>query len=236
MDHGYTQIGIARHGQKMEIQAWPNLIDGPGLLMVSGKHGAQSWSVEYHKDGFYERVIIEVESVEITYRGVGTQNMLALEMVQGISPAGSYFDKKDYPAHDYINGQVLEQSPVEDYSVLANQLRRAMPGLNIPVTCPCDCESWHVETVWTIIQHLNDTHHPNAGVGDRWSRERIADWTEGLPIDLTIDPSAAEKREAAWAHAQEQQEFIEKWISEPAIVDQKFLDELTGTAKGKEEA
>lgn len=238
MVHGFTSIGIVRKGEPMEVQNWPNLIDAPGLLMACKGFGAKSWSVDYDEDGMYKRAVIEVESVEIVYKGVGTQNMFALEHVQGVSLPGSYFDKKNYPLHEYINQHPLEpEPPVEEYSMLAEQLRQAMPGLMMPVPYPCDCKRSGDGAVWGIIQHLNDEHHPQApGVADKWSRERIADWTEELPVDLTVDPSAAERRRAAWEHAKYQQELIKKWICEPVIVGQKFLDEITGAKKGKEEA
>jgi hypothetical protein len=30
--------------------------------------------------------------------------------------------------------------------------------------------------------------------GDKWSRERIADWLEGLDLDLSVDPERAQRR------------------------------------------
>lgn len=235
MVHGFTSIGIVRKGRPMEVQNWPNLIDAPGLLLAAKGFRAKSWTVDYDLDGAYKRAVIHVESVEIVYKGVGTQNMFALEHVQGVSLPGAYFDKKNYPLHEYINQHPMEpEPPVEDYSMLAEQLRQVMPGLMTPVLHPCDCKRTWNSQVWAVIQHLNDEHHPNIpAVKDKWSRERIADWTEGLPVDLTVDPSHAEKRKAARDDAQYQQELIKKWISEPAIVDQKFLDEITGAKKGK---
>lgn len=238
MVNGFTSIGIVRKGGSMEVQKWPNLATTSQLRKALEEHSVQGWNFTWDSEGggMPERAWIQVEKVEIVYKGAG-KDLWALKHVQGVSLPGAYFDGKHYPMHEYLSNQIVEpDDPTEDYSLLAQQLARVMPGLSATVPYPCDCKKQGDGSVWGVIQHLNDQHHPARPVADKWSRERIADWTEELPVDLTVDPSRAEKRQEAWAHAQKQQEAIKKWISEPAIVDQKFLDELTGTAKGKEEA
>jgi hypothetical protein len=45
------------------------------------------------------------------------------------------------------------------------------------INCPGLCDVTHT-TVQGAIMHLNDDHH--------WTREKIANWCDGLPIDLKI--------------------------------------------------
>lgn len=74
----------------------------------------------------------------------------------------------------------------------AAQLKEMVPGLMRSVSQPCSCNTTGMYlsgSVWQVIQHLNDTHHPNNGCADKWSRERIADWLDSLDVDLTVDPS-----------------------------------------------
>jgi hypothetical protein len=57
-------------------------------------------------------------------------------------------------------------------------LKKMLPGLSQNVNCPVDHgEAWR-DSLWYVIQHLNDRH--------RWPRESIADWLESLDIDLTF--------------------------------------------------
>lgn len=229
MVHGFTQIGIIRKGQKMEVQSWPNFTDMPILMLTIKKFKAKSWTVDYDMDGYYKRATIHVESVEIVYKGVGTENMLALQHVQGVSLTGNYFDEQHYPMHEYLNAHPMEpEPPAEDYSMLAQRLAMAMPGLNTPVPYPCDCKRQGDGSVWGVIQHLNDEHHPARSVADKWSRERIADWTEELPIDLTVDPGDLERRKR---ESQEQHELLKKYLAVPPI-NQDTLDKIVGI-KGK---
>lgn len=89
----------------------------------------------------------------------------------------------------YVDVWVLAwvQSP-ESYSTLADRMRGMIPGATDVVENPCDCFDFQ-RTVWDMIQHLNDEHHPAKSVReDKWSRERIADWLETLDADLTLDP------------------------------------------------
>lgn len=50
---------------------------------------------------------------------------------------------------------------------------RKLPGMHERVTCPvdiCVTEHYTETTLYTLVQHLNDTHN--------WTRERIADWLD----------------------------------------------------------
>jgi hypothetical protein len=85
---------------------------------------------------------------------------------------------------------------VGDYSHLADRLHDLIPGANSYVRQPCTCPIVSSNVLWSLVQHLNDSHHPD-GVplgGDKWSRERIADWLEGLDLDLSVDPERAQRR------------------------------------------
>lgn len=71
------------------------------------------------------------------------------------------------------------------------QLRRILPRETVEalVECPddsvrCRIENGvrlgdrrrYVDSLWNMIQHLNDDH--------KWTRERIADWLDSLDLDL----------------------------------------------------
>lgn len=69
-------------------------------------------------------------------------------------------------------------SPKETTASLSKQL----PGIHSVVACPAKCKDnndvvWE-QTLWHMIQHLNDRH--------RWSRERIADFLDELPEEIDI--------------------------------------------------
>lgn len=236
MVHGFTQIGIVRHGKPMEVQNWPNMIDAPGLMMAVKTFSAKAWTIDYDQDGLYKRATIEVESVEIVYKGVGTVGMFVLEHVQGVSIQGPYFDNNDYPVHTWIGEHPVVESddPGVDYSVLANKLRLVMPGLMEPAPYPCSCVDRWPDSVWIVIQHLNDAHHPSSvlasGKRDKWSRERIAQWTEELPIDLTVDPAGAER---VRLERQRTHELLKKHMTE-GVMSQESMDKIVGSLKGKE--
>ena len=85
-----------------------------------------------------------------------------------------------------------------DHISLARGLRRMTPGLSEVVPNPCDCPKgvYNRASIWDMIQHLNDSHHPDKGDSlDKWTRERIADWLETLDADLTVDPERFKEEE-----------------------------------------
>jgi len=52
-----------------------------------------------------------------------------------------------------------------------DEMKNQMPELDQMVRCPGHSrECWWESSVWSMVQHLNDSH--------RWSREDIADWLE----------------------------------------------------------
>lgn len=52
-----------------------------------------------------------------------------------------------------------------------DEMKNQMPELDQMVRCPGhSSECWWASSVWSMVQHLNDSH--------RWSREKIADWLE----------------------------------------------------------
>jgi hypothetical protein len=63
--------------------------------------------------------------------------------------------------------------------VLASRMRdEAFPEtMETVLDCPAACVASGY-TLWSLIQHLNDSH--------KWSRERIADWLETLDVDLAF--------------------------------------------------
>lgn len=66
-----------------------------------------------------------------------------------------------------------EKSKSNEISVVS----RSLPGVNQNVNCPCECGQ--NESVWTIVQHLNDSV--------RWSRGKIADWLDDLQDNQGYD-------------------------------------------------
>jgi hypothetical protein len=52
-----------------------------------------------------------------------------------------------------------------------DKMKNQMPEMNQMVECPGGFGAcWWTSSVWSMVQHLNDSH--------RWSREAIADWLE----------------------------------------------------------
>jgi hypothetical protein len=86
---------------------------------------------------------------------------------------------------DALAGYSLFGQAPPSHERRARALREQAPGLNEHVRYPCTCGQI-TETIWAIIQHLNDNHHPNSLHKDPWTRERIAEWLESLDTDLTI--------------------------------------------------
>ena len=60
------------------------------------------------------------------------------------------------------------------------ELKSIVPELELSIAlCPA-CVLSHPQRLYAVIAHLNDHH--------KWTRERIADWLEALPLDLTLKP------------------------------------------------
>lgn len=161
-------------------QSWPVHPSHGDLTKTTQKYGA-SWTITHN---YYEatRVQIAVDDLGLVYEMEDDgQRYRLLHLVHG----GTWLSAPPAPH-------------VEDHSRLANELINAMPGLNEKVVSPCACTAWRKgdDTVQGVIMHLNDGHHPTRGSlrVDPWSRERIAQWTETLPFDLTLDPDRPERQ------------------------------------------
>lgn len=188
MVNGHTSIGFVREDGSMEVQHWPNMANTADLQSAIEKYKAASWAFEYAFPGGPWEATIHVDDVEILYRRIHvTQDVWVFKYAQGHKSAGPYFDGPPAAAS-------AEADP--SHSALAARLRSVMPGLSERVKYPCTCDEMQDKehTVWRVIQHLNDTHHPSVACHvDEWTRERIAEWTEELPFDLTVDPERAER-------------------------------------------
>lgn len=81
----------------------------------------------------------------------------------------------------------MKPAPTKNHSSLAQELHHMIPGIEDTVTSPCPCGLKF--SIWRMVQHLNDAHHPGQEKNpDKWSRERIADWLDTLDADLVLDP------------------------------------------------
>jgi hypothetical protein len=204
-------------------QSWPVHPSHGYLVKTTQKYGG-SWTITHN---YYEatRVQIAVDDVELVY-----------EMED---------DGNHYRLLHIAQGNASLSAPpaphVEDHSRLANELIHAMPGLNEKVASPCACTAWHEwdNTVQDVIIHLNDRHHPTKGSikSDPWSRERIAQWTETLPFDLTLDPDRPKPANAYRdeTHSKEYQKHIKSMMDGMVVSKDSFLKSvgLVAEAAGK---
>jgi len=97
----------------------------------------------------------------------------------------SYFDGGTvYPP------KVTTPDPEEVNSAKVTVMARRIPGLMAMVTCPtCPSAAGASMILRYLVIHLNDHHH--------WSRERIADYLDGLEasgLDLTVHNEPVEER------------------------------------------
>jgi hypothetical protein len=194
-------------------QQWPTKPTHGDLMEAMHKYGA---SAEI-KHNYYMniRVLVSVGDLKLLYeQGPSGENYRLL----GIEPPGA---KIPQPSHK------------EDHVGLANKLMRAMPGLQEFVVSPCSCTSWGRggSTVQEVIIHLNDRHHPTLGSlkTDPWSRERIAQWTETLPFDLTLDPDRPEPKPRPVpdeTHSKEYQKSLKALMGSMLISQNSFLKSM----------
>lgn len=77
--------------------------------------------------------------------------------------------------HSQVEYSSDDPPPEYDYEE-QEKVRYLLPDLDNRKACPEDCD--HTDSVWQIVQHLNDYH--------QWSREEIADWLETLDINITF--------------------------------------------------
>lgn len=90
-----------------------------------------------------------------------------------------YLAKTSYEKNAFAYPDVKSSSSV---SVELNELSKGLPGVGANVVSPCTCTKSDFfeqkasplkDSVWSLIQHLNDFHK-------EWTRERIADWLDEL--------------------------------------------------------
>lgn len=85
-------------------------------------------------------------------------------------------------------------SPLPEPAPLAwrnpgEELAQVIPELlTFRTQCPGDCHREDRDTLYSLIQHLNDDEH-------HWTREAIADWLDTLEADLTFKLSDKESEE-----------------------------------------
>jgi len=139
---------------------------------------------------------------------------------------GAGWSQIENPLYKYV----VEPPPV-DYSTLAARLKRHIPGLREHVRFPCDCGPGG-SSVWQVIQHLNDYHHPtNPMVIDKWDRERIAQWTENLKIDLTFNPDVPAEVNTRQPLTEEQIEAVKSAMKAVGAQWQPIADEFAQIGK-----
>lgn len=54
---------------------------------------------------------------------------------------------------------------------------------SVPAAAPCSCVV--APTVWAVVTHLSDSHHPGSlamSITDPWPDSRIADWLESVGL------------------------------------------------------
>ena len=120
----------------------------------------------------------------------------------------------------------------EEYARLASKLSQHIPDIRKFVKSPCGCKGMSGSQIWSLIQHLNDHHHPDRKVNGRrikdvWTRERIADWLDEVDADLVFDPDLPAKRAAQRARARAaQRELVENGYLTKDLLLKKIQDDL----------
>jgi hypothetical protein len=194
-------------------QQWPTKPTHGDLMATLHKYGASAEIM--HNYYMNTRVLVSVGDLKLVYdQGPSGENyrLLWIEPLGANTPA---------PSHK------------QDHVGLASKLIHAMPGLNEQVASPCSCLSWGKgdNTVQAVIIHLNDRHHPTLGSlrADPWSRERIAQWTETLPFDLTLDPDRPESKPRPvhdQTHFKEYQKSLKALMGSMLISQNSFLKSM----------
>lgn len=202
-----------------EIHSWPRRATLAELNTCLVKYGGDT--AMYASPTWHDVLDISNKHYSLVYqREDFTDNWKLMSASVGVPHA---------PAPQPVSLGVHQVLQEESHAPLARNLRRVMPGLDTEVASPCDHDV--SSTVWGVIQHLNDAHHPESGSPDVWTRERIADWTEALPFDLTIDPEAAEqlkaRREYDETHQAQYQEAVKKLMEQMIVSQESFMKSMT---------
>lgn len=211
---GYTfRLAVVSHGES-EFQDWPTQCSAAEIHKAAVKY--QAWSSEMNVDPVMGNTLkVRVAKIEIIYREAqkNVWDLLQVEMGSGLK----------YPSPPNMN-----VDGVDSYASMSHRLKSVMPGLNQKVPYPCGCKP--EGTVWGIIQHLNDHHHPVLGtITPGWTREQIAQWTESLSVDLTVDPKRVEvlKRQSA---ARREAAKSWKWSTDTVEAASVTVDHLKAMA------
>lgn len=192
------------------IQKWPRVAP-LHVLQTLIHENAHGYETKYEL-GEKVKVIISVDELEICYESMnnGAYKLLGVQHYKHLKEG--WIDMGN-----------------EGHERLAGELIRVMPGLKKRVPWPCACPPSASDraTVERIIIHLNDTHHPTLGgkSSDPWDRERIAQWTETLDVDLTVDtsrPAPEPARPRMYLHstsASTKDSYIQQMIKAAITVD-----------------
>lgn len=84
-------------------------------------------------------------------------------------------------------GPKPKKKPQRSYAQMVRDLGDHIPGFYDTVWCPACCRS---DTIYTLVQHVNDEH--------RWTREKIADWLEEIDADTTVHQDKVEHTRIDW--------------------------------------
>jgi hypothetical protein len=171
---------VSYMGGHVERQKWPRRAHQADLLEVIRKYARGNYGIDAPM-GSPVRITTVMGPLEICYQQE-KQSQPHYRLL-GVKHSGIEFDEWVIPGEEQEVG----------HERLARELLRVMPGLRATVPFPCSCgkEAPAKNSVQAVIIHLNDRHHPTKGSlkGDPWDRERIAQWTEELDVDLTVDTS-----------------------------------------------
>lgn len=228
---GFKQEGDLSASLEAKVHEWPRKAHFKELKTTLFKYGGTAtFTQQYHMDTMLE---VQVGPYELTYRQSpeGWFELIGANIGGGLtSVQPSYTPTPDpEPSHHW----------------LAQKLYRVMPGLKSEVDRPCRHEG--KGTIWGVIQHLNDSHHPDSESDDVWTRERIAQWSENLPVDLTIDPELAEKVRSQPAidevQASKHQEAVKAAMESMVVSHESFMktmntsfDKIKEACKGAQDA
>lgn len=238
-DGDYVTIAVLDYAA-----AWVGFNPGSGVVPGLEHH---TWPVSATMEELHGWVVKWCASTQITYTSPGAMGIEIYGEGYELRYIGAHGDTmhlaevNQTPSNPHPKPSLYQQTwtapTMVSHEGLARRMLRVMPGLNELVDFPCGCLVLGVvrrASVWGAIQHLNDDHHPDRyrdgeNVDDlAWSRERIAQWTEELPFDLTIDPALAEQEKA---RRPEQYTIsaadVMKSISDVAITASKTFGELS---------
>lgn len=132
-------------------------------------------------------------------QSIGVYHMVEKESISVVGVLTDYINDGTAPIRTkrgwvrmwtLMDVQMTYTPSANTHAQLAHKMAAMIPGITDKVLNPCNCKKFD-RTIWGMIQHLNDAHHPANGDeedDDPWSRERIADWLETLDADLVVDP------------------------------------------------